>query len=145
MLQNASASIVPHLVRCTFLDGARCLPPRRLSSRATGVSITTTSVATAAAVATTSEAAAAAVVAAKAATTTAAELTEVTCCTTTATTTTRTTTTTTEGRLTSNGLEESRNLLVSFLQEIHKLPNNSTVASVEESGRNTGVSGTTGS
>ena len=67
-----------------------------------------------------------------------------------ATTTAATTTTTTaatataERGLASNGLKEGRNLLVSLLEELKKLTDDTTVATVEESSGNTSVSGTTG-
>lgn len=149
--------------------GLRCLPPRRLGTRAAGVAVATTTVtstAAAAAVTTTSvasgateaaataaavagtlgrsvEAASTTAVAAEAA---AAELSEVTvgiAATTTTTARTATTATSTERRLTSDGLEECWDLLVSFLEQVHELTDDSAVASVKECGRNTGVSGTT--
>jgi len=46
--------------------------------------------------------------------------------------------------LTSNGLEECWDLLVSFLEKLEEIANDTTVATVEESGGNTSVSGTTG-
>jgi len=64
-----------------------------------------------------------------------------------ASTTASTTTTpaaTTESRaFTSNALEEAGHFLVGLFQQIEEVPNNTTVATVEERGRNTSVSGTT--
>jgi hypothetical protein len=139
-----------------------------LSARAAGVTIAPTAVASSSAVTTASVAARAAeataggstvagtlrssVEAAAAATvvtaeTTTAKLSEIAVGTTSSATTAAraaTSAATTEGRLTGDGLEERRNLLVSLLQEIHKLSNDSTVATVEESSSDTSVSSTTG-
>lgn len=61
-----------------------------------------------------------------------------------AATTTTTATATAERGLAGNGLKEGRNLLVSLLEELKKLADDTTVATVEESSGNTSVSGTTG-
>lgn len=53
------------------------------------------------------------------------------------------TTATAEGRLAGNSLEEGRNLLVGLLQEIHKLPNDAPVSTVEKGSCDTRVTSTT--
>lgn len=45
--------------------------------------------------------------------------------------------------LSSNALQEGRDLLIGFLEQLDQVTNNATVAAIEESGRNTGVSCTT--
>jgi hypothetical protein len=63
----------------------------------------------------------------------------------TATTSTTAATTAAKARaLTGNALKEARNLLVGLLQKLEEVSDNTTVATVEECCRNTGVSGTTG-
>jgi hypothetical protein len=63
----------------------------------------------------------------------------------TAAATATTSTAATEARaLTGDGLEELRNFLVGFLEQLDEVANNSTIATVEESGGDTSVSGTTG-
>lgn len=54
------------------------------------------------------------------------------------------TTTTTVGRLTSNGLEELRNLLVGLLEELDQVPHDAPIAAVEEGSRDTSVASTAG-
>lgn len=78
----------------------------------------------------------------------AAELAVISSSSATATATTTTTTATTaaaaEGRLAGDGLKEGRNLLVGLLEELKKLTDDTTVATVEESSGDTSVAGTTG-
>lgn len=64
--------------------------------------------------------------------------------TTTATAATTATTATIAAALTGNTLQESGNLLVSLLQEVEQVTDNTTVATVEESSGDTSVTGTTG-
>lgn len=132
------------------------LPPGLLSTRAAGVTIAAAAVAAAAA----AEAAAittalgSVVTSSKAASrlrgateTTAAVLAEITVSSTTtaaAATTGAATTATAKGGLARNGLQESRNLLVGLLQEVHELADNTTVATVEESSGNTSVTSASG-
>lgn len=142
-------------------NGRGVLPPR-LAAGAARVAVTTAAIA-ATAVTTTAavagrwatEAAAitgggrgtseATAVASSAAATT-AELAEIarTTATTSATTTSTAATAATKGRLTGNGLEEGRDLLIGLLQQIKQLPHDAAVAAVEERGRETSVSGTAG-
>lgn len=66
-------------------------------------------------------------------------------CATTATSTAATSTTTAKaGVLTSDVLEESRYLLVCFLEKFDQIPHDASVAAVEEGGGETSVSSTTG-
>lgn len=150
------------------------LPPRRLAARATGVTVAATTVAASVTAATTTSTAAVAgaalgrtVVAATeagalrrtveaataaaettttAAATSAAVLAEVTSSAATATAAARpSTAAATVRRLAGNGVKERRNLLIGLLENINKLPNDATVATVEEGGSQTSVSGTTSS
>lgn len=142
------------------------LPPRGLTTRATRVAVAAAVAATAVAAATTTTAAAiagggsttpAAAAAAVArvlwgateatAATTKVALTNITACvgsTATATAASTTATAATEGRLTSDSLEEGRNLLVSLLQKVNKLAHDTPVSTVEERSRDTRVTSTTG-
>jgi hypothetical protein len=62
----------------------------------------------------------------------------------TATATSSTTATSTKARaLAGNVLEEAGNILVRFLEELHEVTNDATVATVEERSRETGVASTT--
>jgi hypothetical protein len=151
------------MTRCAPGERQQCLPPRRLGASTAGIAVATAVAITAAIAAAAivgaslrlstivaeaallgvAEAAAAAAAATKAA---AAELAEITVGIATATSRARAAaaTTTAERGLTGDGLKEGRDLLVGLLEKVDELADDATVATVEESGSDTSVSGTAG-